>query len=423
MDIRGEALGKPPNLRQLRCFLLAVEKGSIGRAAEEMSLSQPAVSDAVARLEEQFGATLLIRHKSGSAASSDGEKLALRARRLFAQLEQGLSAVQHDRIAVPKSLSLLRTVHLNAHIAIAEHGTFTHAARHLGISGPGLHRSARELEKLVGRDLYRTGTSGVETNPSGRKLARHMRLALYELDQAREEVGSSADRIDTRIAAGILPLIPKRWTARVIANTKAAHHHAIIDLREGDHAVLLQELRWGRIDMIVGALPPREPEPDTVEETLFADPYVLVARRGHPLANARKITRAVLAKHDWVAPSRELPRRAALERFFATMPVRPRIWFETNSPATMLAVLAETDCIALISRMQVLTDGPTDLTVLPFEIGDTQRVVGITRRRDWLPTAAQAGFVDALKKIPPATIGRSPARAKRRRSSSSAVNS
>lgn len=392
---------RQPSLRQLRCFLAAVETGSIGRAADEIALSQPAVSDAIARLEDAFGVPLLVRRIGGSAASADGVLLARRVRRLFAQLDQGLCTLQADRTLRLKSLVMLRMVHLRAHIAVAEHGTFARAAAHLGLSDAALHRSARALETLIGRDLYRRGADGIGSNAGAKILARHMRLALRELMQAHDEIGRRTAGAPARISMGILPLMPKRWVAGVIARTKAEHPEAGIALREGRYADLLQELHWGAIDVIVGALPPQAAAPDIVEEPLFADPYVLVVRKGHPLADVHTVTRTMLTEHDWVVPSHHLPRRAAIERFFSTLPARPRIWLDTSSPGTMMAVLAETDCITLISRTQWLMDGPADLVVLPVDGFDAGRTVGITRRHDWLPTAVQDRFLRALRESAP----------------------
>ena len=45
------------NLRHLRAFCEAAALGSISRAAEEVHLSQPAVTQAIAKLEEIAGAT------------------------------------------------------------------------------------------------------------------------------------------------------------------------------------------------------------------------------------------------------------------------------------------------------------------------------------------------------------------------------
>ena len=95
------------------------------------------------------------------------------------------------------------------------------------------------------------------------------------------------------------------------------------------------------------------------------------------------------------------PRRAALERFFATLPLRPRIWLDTNSPGTMMAVLAETDCISIISRTQLLLDGPTNLSTLSIEVPDGGRTIGMTQRSDWLPTQVERGFMQAMRDTAP----------------------
>jgi DNA-binding transcriptional LysR family regulator len=397
-----------PSLRQLRCFLLAVDKGSIGRAAEESGLSQPAASNAIAALERSLGTSLLARHGGGSAATRAGEMFKLRAERFFTHLTQGLTGVGTDETRIAKLLAALRLAHLRALIAIAESGTFTGAARQLGISGPGLHRSAREVEKLLRIPLFRLGADGIGVNSSGEAIARAARLAVQEIWQARDEIGREGEGALGRISLGILPLLPKHWVARVIARTKRDHPDVAIALREDDYADLLRDLRWGALDMIVGALPSTADEADIVQEALFADPYVVVVRRGHSLAKLRAVTSQMLTAHDWVVPSRNTPRRAALERFFATLPARPRIWLDTSSPGTMMAVVAETDCITLISRTQLFTDVPANLAVLPVKIADSGRRVGITRRRDWLPTVVQRGFLEILRETSPGAVAKGP---------------
>jgi DNA-binding transcriptional LysR family regulator len=390
-----------PSLRQLRCFLLVEQEGSIGRAAEEMGITQPTASHAIGRLEKQVGAILLIRHADGTALSHTGELFAVRVLRFFDCLKQGISALQLTADLKPDSK--LRMVHLRAHVAIAECGTFTAAARSLGITGPALHRSARELETLLPRQLYKATKAGVGVNAVGEVFARQMRLALSELVQAREEIVHPRPSAPTPIAVGILPLLPKRWIAGVITRAKELHADSRIEIREGNYTVLLKELRWGAIDLIVGALQPSSSDADISQEPLFADPYVVVVRREHPLARLSLVEPEMLLEHDWVIPSYNLPRRAILEEFLSTLPKRPepaKIWLNTNSPGTTLAALAGTDCVTLMSRLQVLMDG-LDLAILPIAAPGSDRVVGISTRKDWLPTQRQQAFLQLCRDMSP----------------------
>lgn len=63
------------NFEQLRTFLWVARLGGVRRAAEQMHLSQPAVSARIAALETALGAALFERHQSGMRLTKRGEKL------------------------------------------------------------------------------------------------------------------------------------------------------------------------------------------------------------------------------------------------------------------------------------------------------------------------------------------------------------
>jgi DNA-binding transcriptional LysR family regulator len=63
------------NLQQLHAFTTIVESGSLGRAAELLHVTQPALSRSIKRLEEQIGASLFERHSKGMQLTAIGEAL------------------------------------------------------------------------------------------------------------------------------------------------------------------------------------------------------------------------------------------------------------------------------------------------------------------------------------------------------------
>ena len=70
------------DLRDLRYFKTMAELGHLGRAAEQLCLTQPALTRCVRRLEEVFGTALFQRAGRGIRLTPAGEALLLRARRL-----------------------------------------------------------------------------------------------------------------------------------------------------------------------------------------------------------------------------------------------------------------------------------------------------------------------------------------------------
>ena len=75
------------SLNQLRTFLEVAATGSVGRAAERLAVSQPAVSSALASLQRELGATLVERSGRGLQITSAGRQVEADARRLFSHLE------------------------------------------------------------------------------------------------------------------------------------------------------------------------------------------------------------------------------------------------------------------------------------------------------------------------------------------------
>ena len=69
-----------PNANDLHSFLELTGTSNMSRAAERLGLSQPALSQAIKRLEESFGQALFIRSKSGVKLTKAGMKLAVKAR-------------------------------------------------------------------------------------------------------------------------------------------------------------------------------------------------------------------------------------------------------------------------------------------------------------------------------------------------------
>jgi DNA-binding transcriptional LysR family regulator len=73
--------------------------------------------------------------------------------------------------------------HLRYFVAVAEAGSFTHAAeRHLHTAQPSLSRQIRELEMEVGVKLLERKARGVALTAAGRVFLDHIRLALLQVD-------------------------------------------------------------------------------------------------------------------------------------------------------------------------------------------------------------------------------------------------
>ena len=74
-------------LLQIKYVIAIAEAGSMNRAAEQLFLSQPALTSAVRELETEIGITLFIRSGRGSRLTAEGENFLKKARILYEQAQ------------------------------------------------------------------------------------------------------------------------------------------------------------------------------------------------------------------------------------------------------------------------------------------------------------------------------------------------
>ena len=82
---------------QLRAFHYVAISGGFSRAAEELHLTQPAISDQVRKLEEEYDVLLFSRNKKQVALTPAGDRLLEITRRLFDNEQQALELLSESR--------------------------------------------------------------------------------------------------------------------------------------------------------------------------------------------------------------------------------------------------------------------------------------------------------------------------------------
>lgn len=384
------------NLRHLRAVAAIRRCGSVSRAAGEVALSQPAVTQGIAKLEAQLGLRLFERDPSGMAATGEGDRLSDRIEGAAAAMTAAFDAIRGgSRGGFRGTENLVTMSQVRALLALAAAGSFVGAAQASALSQPSLHRAVRDVERLSGVPLVERRGRGVRLTQAGQRLARGFSLAIGEVQAALDELAPA----DTgRIRIGAMPLARARLLPLAIARYHAERPAARIEIEEGPHGELIERLRDGRLDFLIGALRDPAPGPDVVQEALFDDRLVIVAGRGHPLAGRKAPSLERLASYPWVVarPGAPLLRvwRALFEDAGVPVPDAP---VTCGSVMLIRGLLGVSDFLTLLSPHQI--GGQGDLAQIGDPIEKTRRPIGLTMRADWRPAPAQLGFIQLLRDL------------------------
>lgn len=119
------------DIRQLTAFLAIVQAGSLGRAAQALHITQPALSRSVRQLEEKVGVPLFERHSKGMVLTPYGQALLPHAKLLKEE-----SALALDEIDALRGLSK-GTVRVGAIASVAS-AALPRAIERLLLRWPGL---------------------------------------------------------------------------------------------------------------------------------------------------------------------------------------------------------------------------------------------------------------------------------------------
>ncbi len=190
------------NVQRLRVLREVVRRGSFSAAADALAYTQSAVSQAVATLEAETGATLLVRDRRGVRPTAAGEVLVTHADRILA----GLDAAESDLAAVlglaggrlrmasfptagatlmPRAIATFRAAHPAVQLSLAEGEPDVIAPRvRDGDLDLALLFELPGFDDAIGGELERTTLLEDELQvvlPSGHALAGEERLELEQL--------------------------------------------------------------------------------------------------------------------------------------------------------------------------------------------------------------------------------------------------
>lgn len=393
-----------PSLRHMRVFESVARLQSVSRASSAVNLSQPAISQAIANLEERFGVRLLERHHTGSLPSEYGEILLFRIRRMHMMMLHAIqefvanTSVGHN-FDPETMLGKITLTQIRSLIAVSENISFDQAARSIGISQPSLHRAARELEKLLRGPLYTRVARGTTTTRTGGALARRFNVALGEIRSAREEIDHRKGVLSASLLVGTLSTSGAPLLGRAIDRLLTHYPGLAVKVVEEPYEHLLNDLLLGNIDFLFSILRRPDWATDVVEETLYRDDYVVVCRPGHPLNVPGELSLKDLARYRWIIPGPATPRSQAFHGLFAKQR-RPVTDIVTTSRAITRAVIAGSNRLTLLTRHEARSEEALGvMRVLPFACKIPAPAYGVATRMDWAATTTQQQFLEILRDL------------------------
>jgi DNA-binding transcriptional LysR family regulator len=282
--------------------------------------------------------------------------------------------------------------------AVAGHGSFSAAARALGITQPGLTKAVRRLEASLECHLFERQPRGVALTAQGQALLRHAGQLSVQLRDAREEVRAVARGAVGELRIGAGPSWLTRALPRIVAQLAGEHPGLSFRVVSGFNGPLMQALRGGDLDLVVSALPDRSPA-GLQAIPLTRDTLSVIARRAHPLHARRRPAPSSTLAFPWVLPGRDVLSRLRLEALFRLAGLEPPTpAVESDSIPFIAAVVRDSDMLSFATS-QVIRSDMDGIAPLMIPRLSTTRVAGVLLRSSTGLTPATRALVEAIERF------------------------
>ena len=285
--------------------------------------------------------------------------------------------------------------HLQALVAINDHGTFSAAADHLGTVQSNVSAHVARLERELGAPLI-DRSNGRLTEEGEVAVARGRRI-LYELDALVSDVAACQDEVTGTVRIGMIGTTARWITPQLIELARRRHPNLALVIVEGNTTALEPQLASGQLDLAVLNLP--IPGKDLVSRLLFEEDLMLVVPEDHPLASADR----PLTVHDLTDMQLILPAPGTALRDELEAAVRPS--------GVELSPVAQIDGLRLIASLTFEGYGPSILpaSAIPSYLrtrfrsltmeGLPRRRVGVAQRSRGLPSAPTLALLELLQAL------------------------
>ncbi|NBE55195.1 LysR family transcriptional regulator [Streptomyces boluensis] len=189
---------------------------------------------------------------------------------------------------------------LRSFVAVAEEGNLTRAAERLFLSQPALTKQIKQLEQLLGAELFVRSRSGMALTGPGRALAVRAPDVLAAVDSAVRET-RSAERAAARVLrVGFLASAANEATQEIVADFSRRRPGLRVELRQAAWSNPTAGLADGEVDAALLRLP--FPGQDRYRvEVLLTEDRVAVLPVTHRLAGRERLEFRELWDEPFVA--------------------------------------------------------------------------------------------------------------------------
>ncbi|MCL6472291.1 MAG: LysR family transcriptional regulator [Firmicutes bacterium] len=187
---------------------------------------------------------------------------------------------------------------LKAFVSIVEKGTFSAAARGLGISQPAVSLQIQALEEFLGVDLLDRRTKKVQLTEAGKLFYPTALRIVAQVDSVQHQLEELGDQVKGRLTVGGSTIPGEYVLPKLLGRFKKEYPDVSITLKIADTVEITDQIVLGELQIgLIGAKPAAG---QLSAQPFLNDELVFIVPMGHEFAGKRSISLDDLRKADFI---------------------------------------------------------------------------------------------------------------------------
>jgi DNA-binding transcriptional LysR family regulator len=284
---------------------------------------------------------------------------------------------------------------LYAFRAVSDVGSFTGAARRLGIAQSALSRSIQDLEAELGTRLFDRTTRSIELTIIGREFLAAVDKLIIDLDTAIQGTRELLDRKRGRLTVAAPPLLAGTIIPSVIANYKKRFPAIDVSIIDAQTDVVIARVRSGEADCGIGTFAEEE---GLKKELLFEDELMVWCSGRSHLVHKPNLTWNDVLAESLIAMTRDSQIRRLIDQTALSLGKCVRPAYEVSHMTTAVTLVDAGLGVAVLPAYVSKVVGGINVVPRPLCDPVVRRDVSVLRSSLKLLSPAAESFVQTIRK-------------------------
>ncbi|MDI6715764.1 MAG: selenium metabolism-associated LysR family transcriptional regulator [Actinomycetota bacterium] len=204
---------------------------------------------------------------------------------------------------------------LRAFINIVEKGTFSAAAKVLGISQPAVSLQIQSLEEYLGVDLLDRKTKKVRPTEAGKLFYQTAIQIVQQIDDCCHQLEELGESVRGKLAIGGSTIPGTYILPKLLGRFKKAYPDVSVFLKVADTSEIAEQVISGELH--VGLVGAKLGTGHLNIRPFLSDELILIAPTNHSLAGKKSVSIDELCKADFITRERGSGTRQTIDNYLA----------------------------------------------------------------------------------------------------------